>query len=164
MPTGTPIRAVANGTVVMARDYDTGVTKSDSPLQKEVALLHTVCGPSGFNEKFLTYYAHLSGYFVKVGQAVPKGKQIGTSGNTGSSDAPHLHFGVIRLTNTADKLEETVHWRKPPDHSDATDKDIEPYGWAAPKGFDPWAWKAYPQGAFSLNLWKSGQAPSTGNW
>ena len=65
---------------------------------------------------------------------------------------PHLHFGVIRLTNTSDQLEATVHWFNTSQHSDATDKDIEPYGWEPPKGFDPWSYKAYPQGALSLNL------------
>jgi murein DD-endopeptidase MepM/ murein hydrolase activator NlpD len=164
MPKKTPIKSVADGLVVSARDWDSGVTTSDSPLQKEVSIMHKVCGGSGYYEKFLTYYAHLNSYDVVVGQAVKKGNKIGESGNTGNSGGPHLHFGVIRLTNTADMLEETVHFLDPPDHSDATDKDIEPYGWAAPKGFDPWAWKGYPQGAFSLDLWNSGQKPSTGNW
>lgn len=164
MARGTSIRAVAAGTVVMAREYDSGVTTSDSPLQKEVAIVHTVCASPGFYERFLTYYAHLQSYSVQVNQVVNKGDQIARSGHTGSSSQPHLHFGVIRLTNTADKLEETVHWLPPPQHSDATDKAIEPYGWAAPKGFDPWAWKAYPQGALSPYLWRNGQAPATGQW
>jgi murein DD-endopeptidase MepM/ murein hydrolase activator NlpD len=164
MPRGTAIRSVAAGVVVMARDYKSTCRDSDSKYQKEVAIRHTVVGAFGYRERFLTYYAHLKSYGVKVGDVVTRGKVIGYSGNTGCSTAPHLHFGVIRLTNTADQLEETVHWFNTAKHSDATDKDIEPYGWDAPKGFDPWAFTAYPQGALSLNLWRTGQAPSVGNW
>jgi len=164
MPRGTPIYAVADGTVVIARDWLSTCTGSDSAVQKEVAIRHTVTGGSGYYERFLTYYAHFQSYVVKTGQVVKKGQLIGYSGNSGCSTAPHLHFGVIRLTNTADKLEETVHFFFPPQHSDASDKDIDSYGWDAPKGFDPWAWKAYPSGALSLNLWRPGQAPSVGNW
>jgi len=164
MPKGTQIRSAADGVVVMARDYETDCLGSDSTFQKEVAVRHTVVGASGYRERFLTYYAHLKSYGVKVGDAVAKGTILGYSGNTGCSSGPHLHFGVIRLTNTADQLEETVHWFDTAQHSDATDKDIEAYGWAAPMGFDPWAYKAYPQGALSLNLWRTGQAPSVGSW
>lgn len=164
MPRGTPIYAVADGTVVIARDWLSPCTGSDSAVQKEVAIRHTVTGGSGYYERFLTYYAHFQSYIVKTGQQVKRGEVIGYSGNTGCSTGPHLHFGVVRLTNTADKLEETVHFFFPPEHSDGADKTIEPYGWDAPKGFDPWAWKAYPLGALSLNLWRPGQAPSVGNW
>ncbi|XYH98256.1 M23 family metallopeptidase [Sorangium sp. So ce1128] len=166
MAKGTAIKAVADGTVVMARDWNSGYVGSDSPFQKEVAILHTVRGTAGssYVEQFITYYAHLQSYSVVVGDTVTKGQQIGQSGNTGSSTTPHLHFGVIRVTNTADQLSETVTWSSPPVHSDGADQAIEPYGWGAPSGFDPWSWRGYPQGALSVALWNSGQAPSTGTW
>jgi murein DD-endopeptidase MepM/ murein hydrolase activator NlpD len=166
MPRDTEIRAVADGVVTMARDWKSPCTGSDSMYQKEVAIRHTVEGVPGWGyyERFLTYYAHFNSYTVMAGQTVKRGDVIGYSGNTGCSTAPHLHFGVIRLTNTADRREETVHFLAPPDHSDAKDKDIDPYGWSSPKGFDPWAWMAYPSGALSVNLWRSGQAPSVGAW
>jgi murein DD-endopeptidase MepM/ murein hydrolase activator NlpD len=184
----TPIRAAARGKVVMARTYDCAdpaytcpcgtktpacpkvVTGMDTTVQQEVAIEHTVlrrgvCGSgSGYYEKFITYYAHLTNFSVSVGQIVEKGDSIGPSGNTGNSSDPHLHFGVIRLTNTAAQPEVTVNWLPPTAHDDGGDKVIEPYGWAAPKGFDPWAWKGYPKGALSPNLWNSGQAPATGDW
>lgn len=40
----------------------------------------------------LTIYGHLSKVLVTVGQRVVEGEQIGVTGNTGLSSAPHLHF------------------------------------------------------------------------
>lgn len=41
---------------------------------------------------YMTNYAHLSGFDVSNGQTVKQGQQIGRVGNTGYSEAPHLHF------------------------------------------------------------------------
>ena len=41
-----------------------------------------------------TMYCHLSEIQAEVGEIVPKGAIIGISGNTGRSNAPHLHWGV----------------------------------------------------------------------
>ena len=41
-----------------------------------------------------TMYCHLSKIAAQVGEIVPKGDIIGISGNTGRSNAPHLHWGV----------------------------------------------------------------------
>jgi murein DD-endopeptidase MepM/ murein hydrolase activator NlpD len=156
--------AVANGTVLKARSWLSPCSGSDSMYQKEVAIKHKVMGASGYSETFVSYYAHLASIFVSDGQSVTQGQVIGLSGNTGCSSAPHLHFGVVRLSNTADALLETLNFLAPPKHSDGADKAIDPYGFTPPKGFDPWAWKAYPSGGLSVNLWKTGQAPSLGSW
>lgn len=127
MKTGTDIKAVADGVVTMARDFNSECKGSDLTLQKEVAITHAVIGNSArYYEEFLSYYAHLDGYSVKVGQSVKRGEVIGTSGNTGCSSAPHLHFGTIRLTNTSDKLSEPVTFFASKKHSDASDQLIEP--------------------------------------
>jgi murein DD-endopeptidase MepM/ murein hydrolase activator NlpD len=41
---------------------------------------------------YVTNYAHVSGFDVTVGQQVTQGQQIARVGNTGYSEAPHLHF------------------------------------------------------------------------
>ena len=42
-------------------------------------------------------YGHLDRIDVAVGDTVRVGDVIGTSGNTGCSDSPHLHFQAARL-------------------------------------------------------------------
>ncbi|MFI7573717.1 peptidoglycan DD-metalloendopeptidase family protein [Micromonospora sp. NPDC049497] len=41
---------------------------------------------------YTTYYAHLNGFNVSVGQSVGYGKVIGWVGSTGGSTGPHLHY------------------------------------------------------------------------
>ncbi len=42
----------------------------------------------------VTKYMHHSRMYVKIGQKVEKGQQIGLSGTTGYSTGNHLHFQV----------------------------------------------------------------------
>jgi len=77
--TGTPVKAADSGIVTFV-GWDGGYGKL-------VKIDHG-------GGKMVTYYAHLSGYNVSVGQAVNKGDVIGYVGNTGNSTGPHLHFEI----------------------------------------------------------------------
>lgn len=46
------------------------------------------------DEGFVLIYSHLSKILVKKGEKVKKNQLIALSGNSGRSDAPHLHYGV----------------------------------------------------------------------
>jgi murein DD-endopeptidase MepM/ murein hydrolase activator NlpD len=123
-----------------------------------------------YDEHFVTFYAHLSKIDVKTGDKVQQGQKIGLSGNTGCTTQPHLHFGTFKISNTAGYVEFPMQINT--DFSAGEDQNssnlwqvmIDPFGFYPTAGFDPWAWKAYPQGALSVNLWAPNQAPSTGNW
>ncbi len=78
-PTGTPIYATGNGTVIRADRKARGYGN-------HVRLDH------GFG--YMTLYAHMSEIAVKPGQDVLRGEIIGYVGNTGKSSGPHLHYEV----------------------------------------------------------------------
>ena len=77
-PTGTPILAAYNGTVVGA-DYN-------SSMGNYVMINH--------GDGLYTIYMHASALYVSTGQSVTKGQQIAAVGSTGRSTGPHLHFSV----------------------------------------------------------------------
>jgi murein DD-endopeptidase MepM/ murein hydrolase activator NlpD len=79
-PKGTPIYATGDGTVRMVETQLDGYGK-------EIEIDH------GFG--YITKYAHLEKFNVRVGQKVKRGELIGYSGNSGASTAPHLHYEVI---------------------------------------------------------------------
>ncbi|MEV7331719.1 M23 family metallopeptidase [Micromonospora sp. NPDC093244] len=79
LPSGTPIRAAAAGTVTQAGDAADGYGNS-------VFVDH--------GNGYLTHYAHQSRIAVTVGQKVKAGQVIGYEGATGDATGPHLHFEV----------------------------------------------------------------------
>lgn len=85
-PAGTPIRAAANGTVMLVRNdgwnggYGTYVV---------------IDHPNGTQ----TLYSHLSRVDVASGQMVKQGETVGRVGSTGRSTGNHLHFEVRGGTN-----------------------------------------------------------------
>ncbi len=86
-PRGTPVRAVDDGTIAKLFTSKAG------------GLTIYQFEPSG---TFSYYYAHLDRYLpgLAEGQRVRRGDIIGYVGSTGnaSASAPHLHFGIARLT------------------------------------------------------------------
>ncbi|WP_019834484.1 M23 family metallopeptidase [Sphingomonas sp. PR090111-T3T-6A] len=81
VPQGTPIRAPADGVVVLAASGD--------PFTLEGHLLMVGHG-MGLDSAFL----HLSHIDVKVGDVVRQGQVIGESGMTGRATGPHLHWAL----------------------------------------------------------------------
>ncbi|HZQ41236.1 MAG TPA: M23 family metallopeptidase, partial [Rhizomicrobium sp.] len=77
-PTGTPIRAPADGTVVISDDYylDGGFTLIDH------------------GQGVSTSYLHQSKRLVHAGEAVKRGQRIGLIGATGRATGPHLHWAM----------------------------------------------------------------------
>ena len=80
-PTGTPIYASADGKIVT-------MEVSFKGYGKHIEIDH------GFG--FVTKYAHMHEFAVKLGQKVKRGDLIGYVGNTGLSTASHLHYEVFR--------------------------------------------------------------------
>jgi len=77
-PTGTPVRAAADGSVEMAA-MATGYGR-------EVVIDH--------GHQLLTVYGHLSAFAVFAGEHVARGQIIGYVGESGRATGPHLHFEV----------------------------------------------------------------------
>ena len=78
-PTGTEIYATGDGKIVV-------VEWSRRGYGNQIIIDH------GYG--YLTLYAHLSSFNVKLNQEVKRGDVIGYVGSTGLSTAPHLHYEV----------------------------------------------------------------------
>lgn len=77
--TGTPIYATDNGIVIESEYQSNGygnIVKIDH------------------QNGYVSYYAHCSKLYAKVGDVVAKGDLIAAVGNTGRSTGPHLHFEI----------------------------------------------------------------------
>jgi murein DD-endopeptidase MepM/ murein hydrolase activator NlpD len=88
VPTGTPVNAVFNGTVVKAGPNGGG---DGSAYGNAIVIKH----PNGAHSQ----YAHMSKLDVTPGQQVKKGQKIGLSGNSGNSSGPHLHFEIRKTAD-----------------------------------------------------------------
>lgn len=80
LPTGTPVRAPADGVVILA---------APAPFTLEGNLLMLDHG-MGLSSAFL----HLSRIAVPEGAAVRQGQMVGAAGATGRATGPHLHWGL----------------------------------------------------------------------
>jgi murein DD-endopeptidase MepM/ murein hydrolase activator NlpD len=76
-PVGTPIRAAASGRVAM-REWQDGYGKY-------TCIRHLAV---------ISCYAHQSRFHTRLGEMVRQGDVIGYTGDSGTSEAPHLHFEV----------------------------------------------------------------------
>lgn len=86
---GSPVYAPADGVVKY--------TKSQPGYGKVAKIDH--------GHGYTTIYAHLSQFRVRRGQRVKRGDVIATSGSTGRSTAPHLHYEVHRFGTPQNPLD-----------------------------------------------------------
>lgn len=91
-PTGTPVYAVAAGTVVTSRTSpnDPPDWKPGDPAPRVMGFGNIVVIDHG--KGLSSWYAHLSQRDVAVGQSIARGHRLGLSGSTGYSFGPHLHL------------------------------------------------------------------------
>jgi murein DD-endopeptidase MepM/ murein hydrolase activator NlpD len=78
VPTGTPVAAVNDGTILLAR----------------FLYFEGNCVVIDHGQGLLTLYFHLSEIKVREGDSVKRGQDIGLSGGTGRATGPHLHLAV----------------------------------------------------------------------
>jgi murein DD-endopeptidase MepM/ murein hydrolase activator NlpD len=78
VPTGTPVAAMNDGTILLAR----------------FLYFEGNCVVIDHGQGLLTLYFHLSELKVKEGDPVKRGQVIGLSGATGRATGPHLHAAV----------------------------------------------------------------------
>ena len=80
-PRGTPVYATGDGIVKRADNRSSGYGR-------HIRIDH------GYG--YVSLYAHLYKYNVRVNQRVKRGDLIGYVGSTGRSEAPHLHYEVFK--------------------------------------------------------------------
>lgn len=83
MPRGTQVISTAPGTIITAR-----LSSLRAGYGNYIEIDH--------GNGFITRYAHLENLLVRKGDKVEAGAPIATTGNSGSSVAPHLHYEIVR--------------------------------------------------------------------
>ncbi|MEC7983813.1 MAG: peptidoglycan DD-metalloendopeptidase family protein [Myxococcota bacterium] len=91
-PTGTPVRAAADGKVVFA--------STNRGHGKFVKIKHS--------QGYQTSYSHLSKIHVRRGDRVRQGETIGKVGTTGLSTGPHLHYQMWKNGKFVDAMKEKL--------------------------------------------------------
>ncbi|MGE5138004.1 MAG: M23 family metallopeptidase [Rudaea sp.] len=118
-PTGTPLLAVADGTVVVAGD------DSDAACGPQG---RTLCGPipsfygnlvvlqldqAYGNQPVFVLYGHMSSVDVQPGQHISSGTRIGAVGDSGVARGPHVHLEVRLGVNDYAHTRNPILWMRP---------------------------------------------------
>src|SRR5699024_12429594 len=100
VPMGTPVYSIVDGTVV-----ETNSDSPDHPPGRSLAQALASNDLGNFvrirpddSPDLMVNYMHFTendGVLVKEGDKVEKGQQIGRTGNSGKTTAPHLHLDVL---------------------------------------------------------------------
>lgn len=100
LPEGTPVLAARKGKVIAVRTNSSlhGETKEYAPAANYIVIKHE----DGSYAQY--YHLELASAKVKLGDQVEAGEQIASSGNTGWTDGPHLHFSVFKIVESNDSI------------------------------------------------------------
>ena len=95
---GQQIIAVADGKIVSVRNDMPDIKPGKLPSNISVQDATGNCVVEDIGKGYFAIYAHLQpgSAKVKVGDNVKKGQVLGLLGNSGNTDAPHLHFQIIK--------------------------------------------------------------------
>lgn len=112
------VTAHSSGRVLRTVDYLSGtngiIDKAGMGYGNYVMLLH--------DNNYVTLYAHMEAVYVREGQTVAQGDEIGLMGNTGNSFGAHLHFELRKYkSNPCGNLHDlsAYEWLDPTDYLDA---------------------------------------------
>jgi murein DD-endopeptidase MepM/ murein hydrolase activator NlpD len=115
-PTGTPVLAVDDGTVIVAgTDAHNTYGPWENFYGNLVVLEHHL---PGIEEPVYTLYGHLSTVKVKVGETVKGDEPVGEVGATGSAIGSHLHFEVRVGSDQYVDTRNPALWLVPLDNED----------------------------------------------
>ncbi|MEO7012975.1 MAG: M23 family metallopeptidase, partial [Dokdonella sp.] len=163
--------SVGPGWVVMAvpRHIPVFSPAGNDPYQREVFVRHRI-GTGRYAELFTTYYAHMQDTAVRRGGNVSAGTVLGQVGETGAASGQHLHLSVHRNKNLSWRKDFEFHFAGGSWDRDGRVSAVDPWGWSAPQGPDPWAWRFrsvysnHPElddaGSFSSLMWLNGENPT----
>ena len=110
VPVGTPVLAVAAGTVRVAGDDSQTAYGPQANFYGNLVVME-VDGTSG--TPVFALYGHLSEVAVSVGQVVVAGETLGLSGSSGVADGPHLHLEVRVGENSYENTRNPLLWLAP---------------------------------------------------
>lgn len=110
-PTGTPVLAVADGTVIIAGDDRSQVVGPNADFYGQLVLLELDRRYRG--QAVVALYGHLSQTSVRPGQHVRTGDLVGQVGGSGVALGPHLHFEVRVGSNDYLSTRNPELWLKP---------------------------------------------------
>jgi len=111
VPSGTPVLAVASGTVVAAGNDAAIAYGPQTNFYGNLVILE-LDGSNGGAPLF-ALYGHLSEVSVTLGQRVNVGDVLALSGATGVADGPHLHFEIRVGQNSYADTRNPILWLTP---------------------------------------------------
>ncbi len=131
-PIGTPVLAVAPGTVVVAGTDQVEVYGLKPNFYGQLVVVQLDREFHG--QPVFVLYGHLSRIMVDVGQRVKTGDVLGEVGMTGVAIGPHLHFEVRVGANTYADTRNPELWLKPlPGHGTIAGRLLDTQGNPVPE-------------------------------